>query len=90
MATENKVPTILGFFFIGAAAGVVAALLFAPKSGAELRDDISENVSDAIKQVRSSGKELKHRTQKLVSSVKASVEEAVDSGKTAYDHAKNA
>ena len=90
MTTENKVPTILGFFFLGAAAGAATALLLAPKSGAELRGQISEGVGDAVHQVRSSTKELKHRTQKLVSSVRAGVEEAVDAGKTAYEHAKNA
>jgi gas vesicle protein len=90
MTTENRVPTLLGFFFLGAAAGAVAALLLAPKSGAELRDEISEGVGNAVNQVRSSGKDLKHRTQKLVSSVRASVEEAVDAGKAAYDNAKNA
>ena len=90
MISENKVTTILGIFFLGAAAGAVTALLLAPKSGAELRDDVAEGVADAVNQVRSSGKDLKHRTQKLVSSVRAGVEEAVDAGKAAYDHAKNA
>jgi gas vesicle protein len=90
MTEQNKIPTILSFFFLGAATGAVAALLFAPKSGAELRGDISENVGNAINQVRTSGKDLKLRTQKLVSSVRTGVEEAVDAGKAAYDHAKNA
>jgi gas vesicle protein len=90
MTLENKIPTILSFFFLGAAAGAVAALLFAPKSGAELRGQISEGVGDAVNQVRTSSKDLKLRTQKLVSSVKAGVEEAVEAGKAAYDNANNA
>ena len=89
MTRENNVGTILSFV-LGAAAGAVTALLLAPKSGAELRGEISEGVSDAINQVRSSGKDLKHRAQKLVNSAKARVEDAVDAGQVAYDQAKNA
>jgi gas vesicle protein len=89
MTRERKVGSILSFV-LGAAAGAVTALLLAPKSGAELRGEISEGVSDAINQVRSSGKDLKHRAQKLTNSAKARVEDAVDAGQVAYDQAKNA
>jgi gas vesicle protein len=89
MTRENNVGTILSFV-LGAATGAVTALLLAPKSGAELRGEISEGVSDAINQVRSSGKDLKHRAQKLANSAKARVEDAVDAGQVAYDQAKNA
>ena len=88
MARENKAGKILSFV-LGAGAGAVAALLLAPKSGAELRDDIVEGVNDGVSQVRSSGKDLKRRAQKLVDSAKARVEDAVDAGQEAYDHAKN-
>jgi gas vesicle protein len=86
---ETKVGTILSFV-LGAAVGAVTALLLAPKSGAELRDEIAEGVDDAVNQVRSSGKDLKHHAQKLVNSAKARVDDAVDAGQVAYDHAKNA
>jgi gas vesicle protein len=89
MTRENKVGTILGFA-LGAVAGAVTALLLAPKSGAELRGEIVEGVNEGVYQVRSSGKDLKHRAQKLVNSAKARVEDAVDAGQVAYDQAKNA
>jgi gas vesicle protein len=89
MTGETKVGTILSFV-LGAAAGAVTALLLAPKSGAELRGDIAEGVGNGVNQVRSSGKHLKHRAQKLVNSAKARVEDAVDAGQDAYDQAKNA
>jgi gas vesicle protein len=89
MSREDKVGTILSFA-LGAVAGAVAALLLAPKSGAEFRGEIAEGVSDGVNQVRSSGKDLKHRAQKLVNSAKARVEDAVDAGQVAYDQAKNA
>ena len=89
MTREHKVGTILSFV-LGAAAGAVTALLLAPKSGTELRGDIAESVSHGVNQVRSSGKDLKHRAQKLGNLAKARVEDAVDAGQEAYDQAKNA
>jgi gas vesicle protein len=86
---ETKVGTILSFV-LGAAVGAVTALLLAPKSGAELRDEIAEGVDDAVNQVRSSGKDLKQRAQTLVNSAKARVDDVVDAGQVAYDQAKNA
>ena len=88
MTRKNKVGRIISFV-LGAAAGAVTALLLAPKSGAELRGEIADGVSDGVKQVRSSGKDLKRRAQKLVNSAKARVEDAVDAGQVAYDQAKN-
>jgi gas vesicle protein len=89
MTREIKVGRILSFV-LGAAAGAVTALLLAPKSGAELRGEIADGVTDGVSQVRSSGRDLKHRAQKLVNSAKARVEDAVDAGQVAYDQAKNA
>jgi gas vesicle protein len=89
MTKETKVGTILSFV-LGAAAGAVTALLLAPKSGAELRGEIAEGVNEGVNQVRSSGKDLKHRAQKLVNSARVRVEDAVDAGQVAYDQAKNA
>ena len=89
MIRENRVGTILSFV-LGAVAGAVTALLLAPKSGAELRGEIAEGVDDAVNQVRTSGKDLKHHAQKLVNSAKARVEDAVDAGQVAYDQAKTA
>ena len=89
MTRENMAGTILSFVF-GAAVGAITALLLAPKSGAQLRGEIAEGVSDGFKKVRSSGKDLKHRAQRLVVSAKSRVEDAVDAGHVAYDQAKNA
>jgi len=88
MTRKNKVARIISFV-LGAAAGAVTALLLAPKSGAELRGEIAEGVTDGVNQIRSSGKDLKRRAQKLVDSAKARVEDAVDAGQVAYDQAKN-
>ena len=50
---------------IGGVSGALAALLFAPKSGKELRRDIKHKGSEAVKDT----KEFCHDTQKKVKSV---------------------
>ena len=64
MIKENTPRTILAFL-LGAAAGAAAALLFAPKAGEELRNDIAEAVNDGVNQVSSQGKRIKAPSRKI-------------------------
>jgi gas vesicle protein len=89
MTRNHNVGTILAFV-LGASVGAVAALLFAPKAGEELRDDIAEGVSDGVKQVHSTGKDLKKRAQKLADLAKDQVQDAIEAGDNAYNQAKKA
>ncbi len=89
MTRDNWPGTILTFV-LGVSAGAAAALLFAPKAGEELREDIAEGVSDGINQVRSTGKDLKRRAQKVVTVAQDHVHDALDAGQDAYKHSKNA
>jgi gas vesicle protein len=89
MTRDNWPGTILTFV-LGVSLGAVAALLFAPKAGEELRGDIAEGVSDGINQVRSTGKGLKHRAQKLADLAKDQVQDAIEAGDNAYNQAKKA
>ena len=77
-------------FVLGVGVGSVAALLFAPKAGEELRGNIAEGVSDGVNQLRSTGKDLKQRAQKLVGLAKDHVQDAMEAGNNAYSQAKNA
>jgi gas vesicle protein len=77
-------------FILGVGAGAAAALLIAPKSGKELRGDIAEGVSDGVKQVRRTGKDLRKRAQKLVVLAKDRVQHAIEAGNNAYSQAKKA
>jgi gas vesicle protein len=87
MTRDHKVGTILTFI-LGAGVGAAAALLLAPKSGEELRGDIAEGVSDGVNQVRSTGKDLKRRAQKLVDQAKDHLQQATEAGEDAYKQAK--
>jgi gas vesicle protein len=89
MIKENISGTILAFL-LGAAAGAAAALLFAPKAGEELRNDIAEAVNDGVNQVSGKGKELRRQAEKLVDRAQDQVQVAITAGENAYNRAKNA
>lgn len=75
---------------LGVGAGSVATLLIASKAGEELRGDIAECVSDGVKQIRDTGKDLRQRAQKVVGSAKGHVQDAIEAGDKAYTEAKGA
>jgi gas vesicle protein len=89
MARSHRATTVVSFI-LGAGIGAVATLFFAPKAGAELRDDIAEGVSDGVSQVRRTGKNLKHRAHKIVDLARDHVQDAIDAGDSAYNRAKKA
>ena len=89
MIRNHKVETILTFA-LGAGVGAVIALLLAPKAGKELRDDIADGASDGVNRVRSTGKDLKRKTQKIVALAQDHVQDAVEAGQEAYSQAKKA
>jgi gas vesicle protein len=89
MARDHSPGTILAFV-LGAGVGAAAAVLFAPKAGKELRDDIAEGVSDGVNQVRATGKDLKQKAQKIVNLAQDRVQDVVEAGQNAYSHAKKA
>lgn len=55
----------LGWFFLGAVAGAVAALLMAPRTGAETRDLLTERGEEAWKKAQQAAGEAKVRADDL-------------------------
>lgn len=77
-------------FAVGLGVGAAVALLFAPKAGEELRSDITEGVNDGVNQIRSTGKELKRKVQRLANAAEDQVDrvqDAIEAGETAYSQA---
>jgi gas vesicle protein len=77
-------------FAVGLGVGAAVALLFAPKAGEELRSDITEGVNDGVNQIRSTGKELKRKVQRLAGAAQDQVDrvqDAIEAGETAYSQA---
>ena len=76
-------------FLVGGIAGAVAALLYAPKSGKELRGDIKrktgeikDDVSEYLRSAGSRTTEMvnrgKHRTEEMVASTREKAEHLMD------------
>jgi gas vesicle protein len=90
MMTRTDAPGPVITFILGVGIGAIAALLFAPKAGEKVRADIAAGVNDGINQVRSTGKDLKQRTQNLVDLAKDHVQVAIEVGNNAFNQAKKA
>ena len=55
---DSDVGTRLTYFVIGATVGAVVALLFAPKSGRELREDLADATRKGVDRARETGSQL--------------------------------
>ncbi|MDO8588112.1 MAG: YtxH domain-containing protein [Armatimonadota bacterium] len=80
---------------IGAIIGAVTALLLAPKSGAETREDVKRTLDDlrqkseqVISDLSASMEEQVQRSKKLFEETKSKLQQAVDAGKKAVSHKK--
>ncbi|HYE66573.1 MAG TPA: YtxH domain-containing protein [Pyrinomonadaceae bacterium] len=58
---ESDVSTRLAYLLIGGGIGAILALLFAPKSGHELRGDIAEATRKGIDRTRETGRQIGSR-----------------------------
>lgn len=73
---------------IGAAAGVVAGMLTAPKAGKETRADIKEKASELKTEAAKRAEAAKQRTDEVVGDVKEKVESYTDRGEKVVDEVK--
>lgn len=63
------------YFLIGAGIGAVTAMLFAPKSGSELRSEIADATRKSLDYARDTGRDVGERAQEYY---QTSVERATD------------
>jgi len=87
---RNVALNFLAGMGVGALLGAVAALLLAPKSGKETRDDIKSAAEDlkekadkVIHDLSESSEELVKRSKEILESTKSKVQQAIDTGKQA-------
>jgi hypothetical protein len=65
-STTGVILPALGFFAVGVLAGVGVGLLFAPKPGYELREDLSEAAKTAMKKAEEMNAEMPSATEPVV------------------------
>jgi gas vesicle protein len=77
--TDSKWTTFF-MFFLGASLGVVAGMLLAPKSGEELREDLTDRLNEGTRRARTAGKSVSRRAQEMANRVQQSVSDVADAG----------
>jgi gas vesicle protein len=89
---DNK----LSYFFLGLGLGVVAGILFAPKSGVETREFLMSKANEGADLAKRRAAELRdaasdqiERSKGAVNRHKENLSAAVDAGKQAYRDALN-
>lgn len=85
--TKSDIPGTIFTFALGVGVGAAVALLFAPKSGEELREQIGDTVNDGVKQIQATGADLKERAQDFVEMAKDQVQDAFEAGEAAFQKA---
>ena len=70
MANDNGGANFLVGFFVGAAMGVMGALLLAPKSGRELRDELVDEGRKLRDRAVDEGRRVRARTEEVASELK--------------------
>ena len=63
---EVSAGTVLVSFVAGAAIGAALALMYAPKSGREMRDDILDLTEDAVDKIKEYAKEAQDKIKTAV------------------------
>lgn len=97
MSEEKGVPTgtVLASFMAGAAIGAGLALLFAPKSGSEMRETIADFTEDAVDKIKEFTKEAQDKIKTAIEEGKETFSEkktilssAIEAGREAMQKEK--
>jgi len=71
-------------FLIGLGVGAGLALLFAPKSGQETREEIADAVNNGVDSVIAQGKKIGRRVQNTFEQAKEQVRDVAEASEQAY------
>jgi gas vesicle protein len=92
---ENNVGSKVSFFLVGLGIGALVGILFAPKSGEETREYLSQKADEGREYAQRKARELRERAEDLVerskqvaSRQKETLSAAVDAGREAYQREK--
>lgn len=93
--SENNNGSSVAFFLAGAGIGAILALLFAPKSGKETREYLSQRASESREKVAAKSQEYRRQAEgyvdkakDLVNKQKEQLSAALEAGKQAYQEEK--
>ena len=78
---SDNISTRLTYFLVGAGIGAVLALLFAPKSGEELRNDIADATRKGIDKSKEAAAQLGTKANEVYDSTRAKATELYDTAR---------
>lgn len=79
MGTATKAGSGMGMaFMMGAAIGAISGLLFAPKSGREMRDDVRHKTDDMNKMAHDRIEQARAKAHQVTDKMKKKTDESVD------------
>ena len=91
----DNVGSKISFFLVGLGIGAVVGILFAPKSGEETREFLSQKADEGreyaqrkAKELRECAEDLVEQSKQVVTQQKDSIAAAVDAGREAYQREK--
>lgn len=90
MKNDNCLTTKAGFFLVGAGIGAVVALLFAPKSGQQLRSDISDTTKQGIDFANKGVETISKKASDIIEGGKTKANDLLDIGKGFIENQKEA
>jgi gas vesicle protein len=92
----EKINSKVSYFLVGLGVGSLIGILFAPKSGEETREYLSQKVNEGREQAQMKARELRVRAEDLVergkevfSQEKGRIAEAVQEGRETYQREKS-
>jgi gas vesicle protein len=95
MMSENNGASKIAFLLAGMGIGAILALLFAPKSGKETRDYLTQKAEEGRDYVTAKGRDLRKQAEETVEKAKDVVAKqkeqlsaALEAGKQAYQEEK--
>lgn len=75
-------------FIAGLGVGAALGMILAPKSGEELRGDLSDAARDAIDQAAAVGEKVSRRARRVANDAVEQVTDAIDAGRREFERAK--
>lgn len=93
---SDNVGSKISFFLVGLGIGALVGILFAPKSGEETREYLSNRAEEGREYAQKKARELRERAEDLIERSKEimarqkdSISAAVEAGKDAYTREKS-
>ncbi|HLA75107.1 MAG TPA: YtxH domain-containing protein [Gammaproteobacteria bacterium] len=87
---SNNMESKLGYFMVGMSMGVIAGLLFAPRSGEEMRKIILDKAEEGTSYIKNKAQELGDRAEQAIDKGKEWVDRSRESAEGAFESGRQA